>query len=138
MEIKVVRAKTHTVEECLKQGPSYLVIGPGPGAPHQAELSKELIKTCAGSFPILGICLGHQALAELYGGRVAHAKKPMHGKTSAIYHSNEGIFSNIPQGFLATRYHSLVVKKEMFPDSLAITATTEEGEIMESAIKSFR
>lgn len=130
IQTRVVRNQALTVEECLDTSPRYIVIGPGPGAPHQAGISKALIQACAGKIPLLGVCLGHQALAEAYGGRIIRAKFPMHGKTSAIFHTNTGVFQAIPQGFLATRYHSLLVEKESLPPCLSITAQTETGEIM--------
>jgi para-aminobenzoate synthetase component II len=130
IEIKVVRNDALTVQKCLDLSPSHLVIGPGPGNHSQAGVSKELIQSIAGRIPVLGVCLGHQALAEVFGGKVERAFYPMHGKTSAIFHSGQGVFRHIPQGFLATRYHSLIVQKESLPSCLEITATTAEGEIM--------
>ena len=126
----VVRGQSQTVQECLALRPSYVVIGPGPGTPSQATLSKELMIACAGYIPVLGVCLGHQALAEIYGGFVGRAKVPMHGKTSPIFHINEGIFSGLPQGFAATRYHSLIVDETSLPPCLQITAKTDTQEIM--------
>jgi anthranilate synthase/aminodeoxychorismate synthase-like glutamine amidotransferase len=130
IETRVVRGQSKTVQECLTEKPRFLVIGPGPGTPSNAILSKELMIACAGNIPILGVCLGHQALAEIYGGIVNRAKVPMHGKTSSIYHINEGIFQQIPQGFAATRYHSLIVDKSTLPACLEITARTDTDEIM--------
>ena len=130
VEIKVVRGQTQTVDECLAHRPCFLAIGPGPGTPSQAILSKELMTACAGKIPILGVCLGHQALAEIYGGVVCRAKEPMHGKTSPIFHQNQGLFSGLPQGFLATRYHSLIVEETSLPSSLEITARADTKEIM--------
>lgn len=130
IEVAVVRGREKTADECLALAPRYLVIGPGPGAPSQATLSKELMSACAGKVPILGVCLGHQALAELYGGIVGRAKVPIHGKTSAIIHQNQGIFRGLPQGFTATRYHSLVVEETSLPSCLEITAKADNQEIM--------
>lgn len=126
----VVHHRAISVSDCLDLSPRYLVIGPGPGNPSQAGISKSLIQTFAGKIPILGVCLGHQAFAEVFGGDVVRAQEPMHGKTSAIFHTKTGIFQNIPQGFLATRYHSLIVKRESLPACLEITAQTAEQEIM--------
>jgi anthranilate synthase/aminodeoxychorismate synthase-like glutamine amidotransferase len=130
IETVVVRNQILTVEECLDRPFRYLVIGPGPGHPSQAGISKALITACAGKTPILGVCLGHQTIAELYGGEVIRAKEPIHGKTSAIFHTNAGIFYAIPQGFFATRYHSLIVRKDNLPACLEVTAQTAEGEVM--------
>lgn len=130
VETRVVRGQTKSVEECLALAPRYVVIGPGPGVPSQATLSKELITACAGKIPVLGVCLGHQALAEIYGGVVKRAAMPMHGKTSAIVHQNQGIFCGLPQGFIATRYHSLIVEEENLPTCLEITARADTQEIM--------
>ena len=130
VETIVVRGQSKTVQECLALLPRYVVIGPGPGTPSKATLSKELIQICAGKIPLLGICLGHQALAECYGGVTKRATLPVHGKTSPIFHNGRGVFHEIPQGFLATRYHSLIVEEETLPDSLEITAKTESNEIM--------
>lgn len=130
VETVVVRGQSKTIQECLALCPRYVVIGPGPGAPFQAVLSKELIAASAGTIPLLGVCLGHQALAEFYGGIVKRARVPMHGKTSPIFHQNAGVFQEIPQGFLATRYHSLIVEEETLPLCLEITAKADTGEIM--------
>ncbi len=110
--------------------PNAIAIGPGPGNPSEAGISKELIATYAGRLPILGVCLGHQCIGELFGGRVIRAKRPMHGKTSRILHDGHGLFADIPQGFIATRYHSLIVERASLPNYLQISAETEEGEIM--------
>lgn len=126
----VVRAQTKSVHECLALSPRYVVIGPGPGPPSQATLSKELILACAKNIPLLGVCLGHQALAEFYGGVVKRALTPMHGKTSPIFHQNRGLFHGLPQGFAATRYHSLIVEEATLPSCLEVTARAETEEIM--------
>lgn len=126
----VVRNHQITPQECLRLQPDYLVIGPGPGTPSNAGISKAVIEVCAGKIPILGVCLGHQAIAEVYGGEVIRAENPMHGKQSKICHNNRGVFYQLPQEFLATRYHSLIVKKESLPPCLEVTAQTSEGEIM--------
>ncbi len=110
--------------------PTHLVIGPGPGTPSSAGISKELIHTYLNKIPILGICLGHQCIAEFFGGIVLRAKKPMHGKLSKIYHDEKGLFKGMPKPFVATRYHSLIVEKKSFPKELIISAETSDGEIM--------
>jgi para-aminobenzoate synthetase component 2 len=115
---------------CHPAPPRFLVVGPGPGDPAQAGISKERIAQFAGLIPILGVCLGHQCIGELFGGRVIRAKRPMHGKTSHIQHDGTGVFTGLPQGFIATRYHSLIVERASLPNCLQITAETEEGEIM--------
>lgn len=130
IEVVVVRGLAKNAEECLALCPDYVVIGPGPGTPSQALLSKNLMKACCGKIPVLGVCLGHQALAELFGGIVGRAQIPMHGKTSAIFHQNQGIFRGLPQGFAATRYHSLVVEESSLPACLEITAKSDTQEIM--------
>jgi anthranilate synthase/aminodeoxychorismate synthase-like glutamine amidotransferase len=126
----VVRGQSETIQACLARCPRYVVIGPGPGTPSRALLSKELIIACAGRIPLLGICLGHQALAEVYGGSVERAQIPMHGKTSLIFHHHEGVFNGLPQGFTATRYHSLIVNEISLPPCLQITAKADTQEIM--------
>lgn len=130
IETLVIRGQSKTVQECLALNPRYVVIGPGPGTPSQATLSRALLLACGNKIPLLGICLGHQALAEVYGGVVKRAAMPMHGKTSKIIHQNKGIFQGIPQGFFATRYHSLVVEEETLPACLEITARSDDQEIM--------
>jgi anthranilate synthase/aminodeoxychorismate synthase-like glutamine amidotransferase len=130
IELKVVRNNLPSIESYLDLNPSRLLISPGPGNPSQAGISKTLMHRLAGKIPILGVCLGHQCLAELYGGQVVRAMKPMHGKTSTIIHDKQGIFKDIPQAFIATRYHSLIVKKEDLPSCLKVSAETNMGEIM--------
>ncbi len=110
--------------------PSSIVISPGPGRPVDAGVSNELIKTFAGKVPILGVCLGHQCIGEVFGGEVVRAARPMHGKTSRIYHAKGGLFAKLPNPFEATRYHSLIVKRATLPKSLQVTAWTSEQEIM--------
>lgn len=130
IEVQVVR-NTATVQECVKLKPDYLVIGPGPGTPHDSGVSIPLIKELAGQIPILGVCLGLQCIAELYGATVKRSELgPVHGKTSQIFHNNSGLFKDISQGFHATRYHSLVVDRQTVPDTLEVCAETAEGEIM--------
>lgn len=119
-----------TLEEIEQLAPDYLVISPGPCTPKEAGISVEAIRAFAGKIPILGVCLGHQAIAEAFGGDVVHAERLMHGKTSRIHHDGNGLFRDVPQQTIVTRYHSLAVKRETLPSVLEITAETAEGEIM--------
>jgi len=119
-----------TIEEIEQLAPDYLVISPGPCTPKEAGISVEAIRVFAGKIPILGVCLGHQAIAEAFGGDVVHAERLMHGKTSRIHHDGNGLFRDVPQQTIVTRYHSLAVKRETLPSVLEITAETAEGEIM--------
>jgi anthranilate synthase/aminodeoxychorismate synthase-like glutamine amidotransferase len=119
-----------TLEEIRAMAPDRICISPGPCTPKEAGISNEVIRRFAGSFPILGVCLGHQCMGDVYGGEVVRAERLMHGKTSPILHNGEDLFAGIPNPFEATRYHSLLVKRETFPDCLEITAETAEGEIM--------
>jgi len=132
-DVHVVRNDQVTVEEVIAMNPDKLVISPGPCTPTQAGISVELIKRMAGSLPILGVCLGHQSIGEVFGGKVVHAKQIMHGKTSDMHHNNGGVFKGLTNPFKATRYHSLVVEKESLPDCLEITSwtETEDGELDE-------
>ncbi len=107
-----------------------LLISPGPCAPDQAGICLELLQEANGSIPTLGVCLGHQAIGQVYGGQVIQAEEPIHGKVSAIYHQNQSVFEGLPSPFDATRYHSLIVEKSSLPDCLTITAETEDGIIM--------
>jgi len=128
--VKVYRNDALTVNEIKKIKPERIVISPGPGRPEDAGISCAVIKEFAQRIPILGVCLGHQAIGYVFGGKIVGAKKLMHGKTSKIYHNKKDIFKNIPNPFLATRYHSLLVDKKSLPACLEITASTKEGEIM--------
>ena len=134
-ELLVKRNDAITVAGVKRLKPSSIVISPGPGRPSDAGISNELIRTFAGSIPILGVCLGHQCIGEVFGGDVVRAKRPMHGKLSRIYHVKEGVFAKLPNPFDATRYHSLIVRRETLPDELAVTAWTQEREIMGLAHK---
>lgn len=136
-EVIVIRNQALTPQKCLELKPEYLVIGPGPGNPSGAGISKACIKIMSGRIPILGICLGHQAIGEVFGGKTIRAKRPIHGKLSSVYHQNKGVFQGLPMGFKATRYHSLIVDKESFPEVLEVTAETAEGEIMGIRHKQF-
>jgi anthranilate synthase component II len=129
-EVQVHRNDRITVEEIADQKPRRIVISPGPCSPTEAGISLEVIRQLAGRFPILGVCLGHQAIGHAMGGRVLRAPTLMHGKTSPIHHDNSGIFRGLSNPFIATRYHSLLVERESLPDTLRMTAWTDEGEIM--------
>jgi anthranilate synthase/aminodeoxychorismate synthase-like glutamine amidotransferase len=110
--------------------PSHVVLSPGPGTPNDAGITLELIERLAGRVPLLGVCLGHQAIGQAFGGTVVRAGRVMHGKTSRIRHDCRGVFAGIENHFIATRYHSLVVERESLPECLAVTAESEDGEIM--------
>lgn len=137
-ELKVYRNDKITVAEIEKLNPSRIVISPGPGTPHNAGISEAVIKYFAVKTPILGVCLGHQAIGEVFGGKIIRAKSIMHGKTSPIRHDGKTIFKGLPNPFVATRYHSLVVEKESLPDVLEISAWTDDGEIMGLRHKEFK
>ena len=129
-EPRVYRHDQITLEEIEALKPDYLCISPGPGRPSDAGISKGVIATFAGKIPMLGVCLGHQCIAEVFGGEITRATRLMHGKTSSIHHDGKNLFKNLPNPFSATRYHSLLVERETFPDCLEIIAETEDGEIM--------
>lgn len=128
--VDVVRNDAFTIDALTADPPDGLVISPGPGAPDDAGLSNDAIAALAGVRPVLGVCLGHQCIGQLYGGDVVQAPVLMHGKTSAIYHRSEGVFADLPVPFDATRYHSLVVDRPTVPDVLRITAETSDGLVM--------
>ncbi|BAU26170.1 para-aminobenzoate synthetase component 2 [Aneurinibacillus soli] len=129
-ELRVVRNDKITCDEIAELAPSYLMISPGPCTPNEAGISLEAIERFAGTIPIFGVCLGHQSIAQVFGGNVIRAERLMHGKTSDMYHHNQGVFEGLPSPFKATRYHSLIVERESLPDCLEVTAETAEGEIM--------
>ena len=129
-EISVHRNDRISVAGALELKPDRVVISPGPRTPREAGVSKEIIAAFAGKVPILGVCLGHQCVGEVFGAEVTRAERLMHGKTSMIRHNGKGLFEGIPNPFEATRYHSLIVKRDSLPACLEITADTEEGEIM--------
>lgn len=120
--LKVVRNDEITIKEIEKMKPSQIVISPGPCTPNEAGISVDVIRRFHANIPILGVCLGHQSIAQAFGGRVIRAKRVMHGKVSSIYHNNVGVFETLDQGFTATRYHSLVIEKSTLPSCLEITA----------------
>ena len=129
-EVEVVRNDVETVETLARRNYSGAVISPGPGEPRDAGVTEELIRTLNGVVPILGVCLGHQAIGEVFGAKVVRAKKIVHGKSSRVRHSGEGIYKGLPQPMEAARYHSLILERETLPDCLAVTAETEDGVIM--------
>ena len=129
-KLVVKRNDEITLQEVARLKPSSIVISPGPGTPSDAGISNDLIRTFAGTIPILGVCLGHQCIGEVFGGEVVRAKRPMHGKTSKIYHTKRTLFEGLPSPFEATRYHSLIVKRETLPDVLMTSAWTADREIM--------
>ena len=126
--VKVIRNDDLGVDEISALKPERIVISPGPCTPNEAGVSLEVLEKFSGSVPILGVCLGHQSLGQAFGGKVIRAKTIMHGKTSLMHHKGQGVFSNLPSPFEATRYHSLVVEKESLPDCLEITAWTENAD----------
>jgi len=130
VEVRVFRNDQIKLEEIQHFHPDYLVISPGPCTPKEAGISVKSIRFFKGKLPILGVCLGHQAIAAAFEGKIVQAKKIMHGKTSMIYHDNKTIFHNLPNPFEATRYHSLAVERESLPNCLEITAWSEDNEIM--------
>ena len=125
-EVKVVRNDAVTLDDIERWQPKYLVIGPGPCSPSEAGISIPAIQHFAGKIPLLGVCLGHQAIGQAFGGDIIRAKRVMHGRLSDMYHSDTGIFSNLPSPFSATRYHSLVIDQATVPDCLEVTCWTNE------------
>lgn len=126
----VRRNDSATLDEIQELAPTHLIISPGPCTPGEAGVSVEAVRRFGATIPTLGVCLGHQCIGAAYGGRVVRAGRPMHGKTSRISHEGTGIFRGLPNPFLATRYHSLVLERSSFPAELAVTASSEDGEIM--------
>ncbi|HRG17024.1 MAG TPA: aminodeoxychorismate/anthranilate synthase component II [Pseudomonadota bacterium] len=132
-DVKVIRNDELTVAEIAALKPDRIVISPGPCTPSEAGVSVEVLKTLAGTVPMLGVCLGHQSIGQAFGGRVIRAGRIMHGKTSPIHHAGQGLFAGLPDGFEATRYHSLVVDKTCLPEDLEVTAwtTNDDGSVEE-------
>jgi anthranilate synthase component 2 len=124
-DVRVYRNDEISIEQIKSLKPDHLVISPGPCTPHEAGISVKAIKHFAGKLPILGVCLGHQSIGQAFGGKIVHAREVMHGKTSPIHHANTGVFSDLANPFLATRYHSLVIDQASLPDCLEVTAWTE-------------
>ncbi|MCK4648838.1 aminodeoxychorismate/anthranilate synthase component II [bacterium] len=129
-DLAVFRNDKITIKEIERLKPDRIVISPGPGRPKNAGISKELIQKLASKTPILGVCLGHQCIAEVFGAKIVEAKRLMHGKTSKIYHQGKGIYRGLSKPFIATRYHSLIVDFKSLPDCFTVTARTKEKEIM--------
>ncbi len=129
-QVVVYRNDEITVDKIAQLNPKRIVISPGPCTPNEAGVSLAVINQLSQSIPVLGVCLGHQSIGQAFGGRVIHAKQLMHGKTSPIFHHNTGVFQGLPNPFIATRYHSLVVERSTLPDCLEITAWTDDDEIM--------
>ncbi|WP_096156038.1 MULTISPECIES: aminodeoxychorismate/anthranilate synthase component II [Bacillus] len=129
-DLLVKRNDEVTIEDIEELNPEFLMISPGPCSPNEAGISMKVIKHFAGKIPIFGVCLGHQSIAQVFGGDVVRAERLMHGKTSEMFHTEETIFKGLPNPFIATRYHSLIVKKETLPACFDITAWTSEDEIM--------
>ena len=129
-EVRVVRNDEIPAADIAALGPSHIVISPGPCTPNEAGISLDVIKTYAGRIPILGVCLGHQAIGQAFGGRIVRAARVMHGKTSKIFHDEKGVFFGLPNPFEATRYHSLLIERATVPDALDVTAKTWDEEIM--------
>lgn len=129
-QVAVYRNDEITVDKIAQLNPERIVISPGPCTPNEAGVSLAVINQFSQSIPVLGVCLGHQSIGQAFGGKVIHAKQLMHGKTSPIFHYNAGVFQGLPNPFVATRYHSLVVERSTLPDCLEITAWTEDDEIM--------
>ncbi len=129
-EMEVFRNDEKTVAEIKAMKPEGIILSPGPKTPDDAGICLEVVETLAGDIPILGVCLGHQAIGQAFGGKVVRAPELMHGKTSEILHDGSGVFAGLPSPFVATRYHSLTLEPETFPDALTVTARTADGVIM--------
>jgi anthranilate synthase component 2 len=129
-DVQVHRNDEITLDEVARLAPDRIVISPGPCTPKEAGISVALIREFAGKVPMLGVCLGHQAIGEAFGGRIVHAKQLMHGKTSPVHHRGQGVFRGLPDPMTATRYHSLVIEQASKPEVLEVTAWTDDGEIM--------
>ena len=129
-DLKVVRNDEVSIEQAKELDPQYIVISPGPGRPAQAGISKDIVKAFYKEIPILGVCLGHQAIGEVFGAQIVHAPNIVHGKTSQIFHDGKTVFNNIQNPFVATRYHSLVIKKDTLSKEFEISAETKDGVIM--------
>jgi anthranilate synthase component 2 len=129
-EVKVYRNDETTVDAVLALDPDQIVLSPGPCTPDEAGITLALIKRASGKVPLLGVCLGHQAIGQAFGGKVVRANQVMHGKVSRIRHDGRGVFAGLPQDFVATRYHSLVIERSSLPAVLEISAESEDGEIM--------
>lgn len=129
-EVAVFRNDEITLDRITQLKPAYIVISPGPCTPNEAGISVPVINTYHKNIPVLGVCLGHQSIGQAFGSKIIHAAQLMHGKTSSVFHHGTGVFSGLPNPFIATRYHSLVIERSTLPDCLEITAWTDDGEIM--------
>ena len=129
-QVQVERNDAITIDQIRERAPKAIVISPGPCTPNEAGISMDVISSLAGTVPILGVCLGHQSIGQVFGGRIVRAPKVMHGKVSKIFHDEKGLFAGVENPFVATRYHSLVIAPESLPDCLEITAKTWDDEIM--------
>jgi anthranilate synthase/aminodeoxychorismate synthase-like glutamine amidotransferase len=129
-DVLVHRNDAITIDEARALAPTHLCISPGPGTPQDAGISMDMIRAFAGSIPVLGVCLGHQSIVEVFGGEVVRAGRLMHGKVSPVEHDNRGVFAGAPQPMQVGRYHSLIARPESLPAALAVTARTHEGEVM--------
>ena len=137
-EVKVVRNDEIATDDIATLKPEFICISPGPCSPAEAGISVATLQRYAGKIPILGVCLGHQAIGEAFGGKVIRAKTIMHGKTSPVFHAGKGVFAGLPSPFTAIRYHSLAIERSSLPDCLEMTAWTEDGEIMGVRHKQFK
>ena len=137
VEVKTIRNDVATCAEILAMNPHGIVISPGPGVPGNAGMIEELIRAAAGKVPLLGVCLGNQAICTAFGGTLTHFTPPMHGKLSRIQHDNTGVFEGLKDNFIVTRYHSLIVDEKYIPDVLSVNARTEDGKIMGLQHKEF-
>ena len=137
-ELIIKRNDQITIDEIIKMHPKAILLSPGPGNPDQSGICIQILKNLSKDIPILGVCLGHQALAQAFGGKVVVAKELMHGKTSKIFHNKKGLFEDIDDPFLATRYHSLIVESESLPSCFEITATLEDSTIMAISHKEYK
>nr|YP_009315044.1 Anthranilate synthase component II [Titanophycus setchellii]SCW23499.1 Anthranilate synthase component II [Titanophycus setchellii] len=130
MTTEVYRNDSITLQQIKDLSPLAIIISPGPGSPLTSGVSLEIIRSFYNRIPILGVCLGHQAIGSVFGGHIVHAPEPIHGKTSMVYHNNKGLFRSLPNPFRVTRYHSLVISNAQIPNQLEITAWTDDGIIM--------
>ncbi|SFI23291.1 para-aminobenzoate synthetase component 2 [Tindallia magadiensis] len=137
-EVRVVRNDDITIEEIKEMNPEVIVISPGPCTPDEAGISKAIVEELKGEYPILGICLGHQTIGQVFGGKVIQALEPIHGKVYPVTHDGKGVFKGLKNPLKVTRYHSLIVEKESLPEELVITASTEDGQIMGLRHKEYR
>jgi len=129
-DVRVYRNDAITLDDVAALAPAQIVVSPGPCTPNEAGISVPLIRRFAGEIPILGVCLGHQAIGQAFGGRIVRAQRVMHGKLSPVTHDGRGVFAGLPSPFAVTRYHSLAIERESVPDELEVTGTADDGEIM--------